>query len=106
MKHVFDIKGMTCSACSARIDKVIGEQKGVQNVNVNLLKNEMVVEYDETIISTDKMIDVVKQTGYQASIKQNRTINQDNPLKTRLIMSIIFLIPLLYLSMSGMLKLP
>lgn len=106
MKQNFNIKGMTCSACSARIDQVISNQKGVSKVNVNLLKNEMMVEYDETIITSDRIMSLVKEAGYQASLKTNRTINQDNSLKTRLLMSIIFLIPLLYLSMGEMLKLP
>lgn len=106
MKNNFDIKGMTCSACSARIDKVLADQKGIIKVNVNLLKNEMSVEYDENILTTEKIIDIVKATGYEAALKTNHLINQDNPLKTRLIMSVVFLIPLLYLSMAEMLKLP
>lgn len=106
MKYNFNITGMTCSACSARIDQVISDQKGVLKVNVNLLKNEMTIEIDESVITVEDIIRIVKETGYQASLKTNRTIIQDNSLKTRLIMSIIFLIPLLYLSMGEMLKLP
>ena len=48
MKQKFDVTGMTCSACSAHVEKAVGKLEGIQTVNVNLLQNSMVVEYDDT----------------------------------------------------------
>ena len=48
MKKNFDVTGMTCSACSNRVEKVVSHVPGVEDVNVNLLKNSMTVDYDET----------------------------------------------------------
>ncbi|MBQ6684819.1 MAG: heavy-metal-associated domain-containing protein, partial [Firmicutes bacterium] len=46
MKQVYDVSGMTCSACSSRVDKVVRKLEGVSEVNVNLLQNKMTVEYE------------------------------------------------------------
>ena len=48
MKKNFDVTGMTCSACSNRVEKAVSHVPGVEDVNVNLLKNSMTVDYDET----------------------------------------------------------
>lgn len=55
-KEQFDITGMTCSACSARVEKSVAKLDGVQEVAVNLLKNSMVASYDETILNTDQIV--------------------------------------------------
>lgn len=49
-KEQFDITGMTCSACSARIEKSVGKLPGIKEVSVNLLKNSMVASYDESVL--------------------------------------------------------
>ena len=51
-KEQFDITGMTCSACSARIEKSVGKLPGIKEVSVNLLKNSMVASYDESVLDT------------------------------------------------------
>jgi len=51
LKQKFDVTGMTCSACSAHVEKAVGKLEGIQTVNVNLLQNSMVVEYDDTALS-------------------------------------------------------
>ncbi len=115
MKKVkFDIQGMTCSSCSSHVEKAVNKLKGINNVNVNLLSNNMVVEYDENILDNQMIINSVVDAGYGArvaGIKENKEDNKkiDNnnvieSMKKRLIISICFLIPLMYLSMNHMLN--
>ena len=56
MKQKFDVTGMTCSACSAHVEKAVCKLEGIDSVNVNLLQNSMVVEYDENALNTDDII--------------------------------------------------
>ena len=115
MKQKFDVSGMTCSACSAHVEKAVGRLTGVEAVNVNLLQNSMVVEYDDTALSTDDIIGAVKSGGYGASV-QGATAAQEPPknialeemkvMKKRLIASFCFLIPLFYVSMGHMMGFP
>ncbi len=114
----FDIKGMTCSACSMAVDKSVNKLDGIENVNVNLLSNSMVVKYDENKLNDNLIIKAVEDTGYQAFIAGNKKVagssaNKENvaeiemkEMKKRLIISMIFTIPLFYLSMGHMLKWP
>ena len=62
-KEQFDITGMTCSACSARVEKSVAKLDGVQEVAVNLLKNSMVASYDEAILNTDQIVQAVVKSG-------------------------------------------
>lgn len=115
MKQKFDVSGMTCSACSAHVEKAVGRLEGVDAVNVNLLQNSMVVEYDDTALSSDDIISAVKSGGYGASV-QGATATQEPPknialeemkvMKKRLIASFCFLIPLFYVSMGHMMGFP
>ena len=59
MKQKFDVTGMTCSACSAHVDKSVRKLDGVAEVNVNLLQNTMTVEYDESEVNDDQIIRAV-----------------------------------------------
>ena len=63
----YSISGMSCAACSARIDKTVRALKGVKEVNVNLLTNSMVVSYDEKLLSREKIIKEIAKAGYGAS---------------------------------------
>lgn len=113
-KEVFDITGMSCSACSARIEKGVSKMDGIQNVNVNLLKNSMSVSYDENLLNADAIIEKVDDIGYgaaphrQAAKKEAAGKPADaaalemKNMKTRLIVSLIFTVPLFYLSMGEM----
>lgn len=115
MKEKYNITGMTCSACSAHVTKAVSKLNGVKNVNVNLLSNNMVVEYDDTISSND-IITAVTEAGYGAEIdskKRNTATVQKPPYDTelenmrkRLIISFVFFIPVMYLSMGSMAGLP
>ena len=63
MKTKFNVTGMTCSACSAHVDKSVRKLEGVSDVNVNLLANTMVVDYDEKTVTTDEIIKAVEKGG-------------------------------------------
>ncbi|MBR4126511.1 MAG: heavy-metal-associated domain-containing protein, partial [Alphaproteobacteria bacterium] len=81
-KQTFDITGMSCAACSARVDKAVAALKGVQTVSVNLLKNNMAVEYDEKLLSATDIAAAVEKAGYGAlptgeNIKQTRRAPDD-----------------------------
>lgn len=114
-KQKFNIEGMTCSSCSAHVEKATKSLKGIKSVNVNLLSNSMVVEFDENILDENQIIKAVQDSGYGASIEEkgnNRKEKDDrnekqkemiNNIKKRLIFSIIFLIPLMYVAMHHML---
>ena len=66
MKQKFDVTGMTCSACSAHVEKSVAKVEGVSAVAVNLLANSMVVEYDEKQIGPDTISKAVADAGYGA----------------------------------------
>ncbi len=111
----FDVTGMTCSACSARIEKNINKTEGVIEANVNLLTNSMTVKYDGALLSTEDIIRVVENTGYGASSSEKRRseakeVKEDkseiDEMKKRLLVSMIFAIPLFYISMGHMLNWP
>ena len=71
LKEIFEISGMSCSACSARIEKSVAKIVGADNVSVNLLTNSMQVTYDEKNISREKIISAVVNAGYGASLKNS-----------------------------------
>ena len=68
MKQKFDVTGMSCAACSARVDKCVSALEGVESVSVNLLKNNMIVEYDSSALNERQIISAVEKGGYGASV--------------------------------------
>ncbi|RBQ32364.1 copper-translocating P-type ATPase [Arcobacter sp. FW59] len=112
----YDIKGMTCSACSNAVDKSVKKLEGIKDINVNLLSNSMLVSYDENVLDYEKIIKTVEDAGYSASLvsknnsrkndiaKENIAQIEIDELKQRLIISLIFAIPLFYVSMGHMLN--
>ena len=66
MKKKYDVVGMTCSACSAHVDKAVRGLDGVDDVNVNLLQNSMTVEFDENKLSESQIFEAVDKAGYKA----------------------------------------
>lgn len=123
MKERFDVTGMTCSACSSHVEKSVGKLTGVENVSVNLLTNSMQVEFDENKLDTAGIIKAVEDAGYGAAVKDRhaksgtktsgQSDGQENSglsaveqnvknMKKRLIVSLIFWIPLMYVSMGHM----
>jgi P-type Cu+ transporter len=114
MKQKFDVSGMTCSACVAHVEKDVKKVKGVRKVNVSLINNTMLVEYDEASISAVNIVNAVEKGGYGAQVSGTDVQSeagsiaskQIKNMKTRLIVSLIFFIPLLYITMGEMLGLP
>ncbi|BCN32181.1 heavy metal translocating P-type ATPase [Anaeromicropila herbilytica] len=117
MNQKFDITGMTCSACSAAVERSVKKLDGIENVNVNLLSNSMTVAFKEEETNNIAIIEAVVSAGYGAKehSAQNVKIEKSSgnvveeqlkEMKTRLITSFVFLIPLLYIAMGHMLKLP
>lgn len=113
MKKKYVVTGMTCSACSASVERNVKKVAGVNNVAVNLLSNNMVVEYDENKTNDKGIIHAVEDAGYGASLYAIHNDDEVDPIsikiknmKRRLIVSLIFLVPLMYLSMGHMIGLP
>lgn len=113
MTEKFDVTGMTCSACSAHVKKSVSRLDGVKSVNVNLLRNNMQVDFDKSIVSTDDIIAAVVSDGYGASVagkkeekKDTKTDGEISNMKFRLVVSIACLVPLMYISMGHMFHLP
>ena len=127
----FDVGGMTCAACQAHVDRAVSKLDGVQSVAVNLLAGSMMVDYDPAQVSPDDICTAVDRAGYSASPVSTGTdaansngsaqarsgaTHMESPTKkleatasamrTRLIISIIFLIPLFYIGMGHMLGWP
>ena len=112
----FNITGMTCSACSARIEKGLSKLEGIKEVNVNLLTNSMAVVFDSEAVSAGQIVKKVEDIGYSASPKAAAKKQEAAPgdtaqteirhMKTRLIVSLIFTVPLFYISMGEMLGWP
>ena len=129
-QDTFDVGGMTCAACQAHVDRAVSKLDGVQSVAVNLLAGSMLVDYDPTQVTPDDICTAVDRAGYSASPVSAGTeatpggsaqarsgaTHMESPTKklevaasamrTRLIVSIIFLIPLFYIGMGHMLGWP
>lgn len=109
MRQRFDIEGMSCAACAAKIEHALSKVDGINRVEVNLMRNFMIVEYDSSITES-AIIDLVSKAGYKAFLSSERTTKTKNSeaaaMKKRLIWSIIFTVPLFYISMGHMINLP
>jgi len=123
MKERYGVTGMTCSACSSRVEKVVSSLEGTKNVSVNLLTASMEVDYDETVLNRDEIVAAVEKAGYGAvAMQAGRSVNksteqggasgrgmltrkaeaEEKSMKWRLGISIIFLLPLMYVAMYHM----
>lgn len=103
-KLKFNVSGMSCAACSARVEKVVGALDGVKSVSVSLLTNSMVVEFDSPLTPKD-ISRAVSDAGYKASPVSDKSQKKEklNPtlvMLIRLIVSIVLLVPLMYVSMG------
>lgn len=118
MKHEnYDVSGMSCAACSSRVEKCVRGLEGVSSVSVNLLKNSMTVDYDESRLSSAGIVEAVEKAGYgaksrSAAKKEERVSPKEKAekeyraMKKRLIWSIVFTVPLFYISMGHMMGWP
>ncbi|HHT96274.1 MAG TPA: copper-translocating P-type ATPase [Clostridiales bacterium] len=116
MNKKYNITGMTCSSCSAAVEKSVQRLGGVKSANVNLLSNSMTVDYDENVIDDNNIIKTIINAGYGAELHNSEPELQkeeDNfaeieikEMKTRIIISFVFMIPLMYVAMGHMINLP
>lgn len=118
MTQKFSVTGMTCSSCSAHVEKAVRKLPGVEQVNVNLLSNSMTVDYTEEQVDSPTIIQAVVDAGYGASLfvktAEKRPAAQPvdtvqeqlTSMKNRLIISFAFFVPLMYISMGHMAGLP
>ncbi len=118
MKQTFSVTGMTCSACSAHVEKAVAKVAGVSAVSVNLLSGSMQVTYDETAATAEGIIAAVTSSGYGASLprkagaraaaprREDAAAGELRQMKSRMIWSFAFLIPLFYISMGHMMGAP
>ena len=118
----FKVTGMTCAACQANVEKATSKLSGVESAQVSLLKEQLTVGYDETLLSEQNIIDAVNNIGYGASVfnpamrkndlksqwqdRKNDEAQKVKAMKKRLISSIIFLAVLMYIAMGHMVGLP
>ena len=120
MQEKYDVTGMSCAACSARVEKSVSALPGMKECSVNLLKNSMVVNYDGQALSSAQIIQAVEKAGYGASLQTNGkgtaskaqaspvdTAKQEyQVMKRRVIWSFVFTVPLFYISMGHMMGWP
>lgn len=114
MKEKFVVTGMTCAACSAHVERAVGQLPGVESVAVNLMLGSMLVDYDEGQVTAEAIIRAVESGGYgaqraaDAEKKDTRRVQDEALLRMRrrLVWSLVCLVPLFYISMGHMLGLP
>ena len=120
VKQKYNVTGMTCSACSAHVEKAVNKLEGVRRAEVSLMTNSMNVEYDEAALAPESIIQAVVQAGYGASLPAQAGVPargaakrpeaqmeaELSSMKRRLILSFLFLIPLFYISMGHMMGAP
>ena len=118
VKQKYNVTGMTCSACSAHVEKAVNKLEGVRRAEVSLMTNSMTVQYDEDVLSPGGIIDAVIHAGYGASLPETAAVKaaaarpearleeELSAMKHRLIWSFVFLVPLFYISMGHMMGAP
>ena len=107
MKQKFNVYGMTCAACSAHVEKAVAKLNGVNSVSVNLMRGTMLVDFDSNAVKSDDIVKAVTSAGYSASAEGEQT-NQtkSDSMKTRLVVSLVFMVLLMYVAMGHMVGLP
>ena len=111
-KEKYKIYGMSCASCQAHVQTAVEKLKGIHYCNVNLLLNSMEVSYDDNILNSKLIVEAVKKAGYKAKLENKNNIKSDSKEKTvdkdliKLIISIFFLVLLMYFSMGHMVGLP
>ncbi len=114
MKKRFTVEGMSCSACSAAVERAVSRLDGVLSAPVNLLAKTMVCDFDESKVTAEDIVRAVSKAGFEAheiteEKKENLQASKEDsftPVRTRLIVSFAFLAVLMYISMGHMLSLP
>lgn len=118
MEQKYTVTGMTCSACSSKVEKCVSNLEGIEKVSVNLLTGTMQAEYKEDVITSEEIMKTVEKAGYHAFVEgvekgksrnatekqgiSKRLIEEQEAMKKRFLISLVFLIPLMYVSMGSM----
>ncbi|AEB06767.1 heavy metal translocating P-type ATPase [Coriobacterium glomerans PW2] len=135
-RESFDVGGMTCAACQTHVESAVRRLKGVKDVTVNLLSASMSVEFDESALTRDEICDAVERAGYSAMSRDEggsdgaasdgaadlvgtsgrglarrasptrKLEAQARAMRTQLIVSVVFFVPLIYIGMGPMIGLP
>ncbi|WP_051188587.1 heavy metal translocating P-type ATPase [Proteocatella sphenisci] len=115
-REMLKLEGMHCAACAQSIEKATGKLSGVYKSNVNFATEYLNIDYDEKVLDRDAIIATVGKLGFKASYEEERHTNEDEFLKKKndeirliwkkFIISAIFSIPLLYISMGSMFGMP
>lgn len=120
MEQKFKVTGMTCAACSAGIRKTVGKLEGVRRADVSLMGECMDVDYDESAVDADRIVAAVEALGYGASLDDGKSVaaapasekransfgEEAKKLRTRFLVSLCFLVPLMYFTMAHMFGAP
>ena len=117
-KEKYNVTGMSCAACSARVEKAVGKLEGVEKLAVNLLTNSLQITYDEARLDEKKIVSAVEQAGYGASLCGNDKgkgaarvniaeadagLKAEKEMRLRLVWSIVFLLPIMVVASHQML---
>ncbi len=115
MEVSLPIGGMTCAACSARIEKVLGKTAGIEQAGVNLATETAQLKFDPEVIRLSEIKDIVRKLGYEPLEIKKTSASEENRArkeralriqKIKLIVAVVFALPLLYLAMGPMVGLP
>lgn len=117
--EIYNIDGMTCAACSSAVERVTRRLEGVRESNVNLTTSKLTITYDEALVNPEVITEKVDKAGFKAALvpaeadrmaeEEETFIRQEEALnasRKRLIVAIIFALPLLYISMGHMVPFP
>ena len=96
-EQIFSVSGMSCVACSARVEKIVANLPGTNTVQVNLLTRSMLVNYDDKLLQEQQIKAAVEQAGYGVSSATPTKKADDTTMRNRLVLSFLFLLPLVYL---------
>lgn len=108
---IYDISGMSCSACSAAVQRAVDKLPGIENASVNLLTGSLSISYSEKLLTHEEIVKAVENAGYKAALHEEReTVEKkqvklkraNKKLKLRLILSVVFLLLLMLISMGPM----
>lgn len=123
-RETFDVTGMTCAACQAHVEKAVARLDGVADVSVNLLAGSMTVDFDDSLVDAQRICSAVDHAGYGSSPREpvpgaqgraasaraasptKKLEETARAMRTRLVVSLVFLIPLFYIGMGHMLGWP
>ena len=109
MKQKFEITGMSCSACSAAVEKAVAALDGVTELSVSLTQGLLLCEYDDSRLSDGDIVKAIEHAGYGASLYERGKVKKEEKytdMRLRLLLSLVCMVLLMYVAMGHMLNLP